>query len=383
MLLLDRRRNRYHRNHSSSCPRAPLASAAAARLQTGVHKVGGERAKARRVRAGSGPHEGLTRREKRALRQPYAPSHAERCLAAALLASAPSSPGSLSPPPSPSAGACDGAFRKARGASAALAERTEADTGIDVAFLVGASDGRSGGAIAAADDIVWYAFAPSNAPAWDTPVMRLILGVREAGGAQHANRWMRRRILSTRPLGQLDKATVKVAAQNATWLDLRSNDVGVSNSNDSGNGSDGTSGIEGVVGGHGGGVGVSKGGGGVGVEESLIALERRDASPWARHAVDRGIRESREGIILDGGGGSGDVGSGGGGDGGVRGSDAHWFSWAHNVMSSDGGGDGGGSGSGGGEDDDGATATDEGGGSLLRGGRNGAWSAGSESDGAP
>jgi hypothetical protein len=87
----------------------------------------------------------LTRHEKRASRQPYVPSHAERVLAAALVEDATTRGG---------------------------------DVDVDVAFLVGASDAAADddNSATAAEDIVWYAAAPSNAPAWDSPVMRLVLG---------------------------------------------------------------------------------------------------------------------------------------------------------------------------------------------------------------
>jgi hypothetical protein len=134
------------------------------------------------------------------------------------------------------------------------------------------------------------------------------MGVREAAGARHANRWMRQRIVSTRPLGPLDKAAVKVAAQKATWLDLGGDD-------------DASGSVDGISGGD--------------STSSMLALERRDASPWARRAVERGARESRDGIVVGGGGGGG---GGGGFDGGEVGSDECWFSWARDVMISDGGG---------------------------------------------
>jgi hypothetical protein len=97
----------------------------------------------------------LSKREKRVLRQPYEPSADERHLAAALVVAS-SSHGN---------GHGDGCSSGGRG-------------GHDVAFLVGASD-----AADATEDVVWYAAAPRDAPAWDTAVVRLILGAREAGGA--------------------------------------------------------------------------------------------------------------------------------------------------------------------------------------------------------
>ena len=58
-------------------------------------------------------------------------------------------------------------------------------------------------------------------PEWDTPVVRLVVGVREAAASASVNphAWMRNRIFSTRTIGTLDRAFVKVAAgKKATVL---------------------------------------------------------------------------------------------------------------------------------------------------------------------
>jgi hypothetical protein len=162
---------------------------------------------------------------------------------------------------------------------------------------------------------------------------------------------MRCRILSTRPLGALDKAMVKVAAQKAVFVDL-----GKYGSGDSTFGSSSIRGSHSSDGSESGGSGSGSGGsrastspettavwvelgnsggsrGGVTSPEAtetrldaqerrnaspwavtsleaaetlevpashrrLGTLERRDATPWARHAMTRGIRESRQGIDL-------------------------------------------------------------------------------------
>ena len=109
----------------------------------------------------AGPHEGLSKREKRELRKPYVPGADERHLAAVLVAAS-SSDG-------------DGGDRGKN----------------DVAFLVGASDAAAG-----TEDVVWYAAAPRDAPTWDTAVVRLILGAREVGRATSSTPVLNPRLLS-------------------------------------------------------------------------------------------------------------------------------------------------------------------------------------------
>ena len=310
------------RRRPSSC----AASAVFARVDSDDDATRA-RARARAKASPARPHDGLTRREKRALRQPYAPTAEERALAVALL----NGNGTGTPPSSfqstantsSSSSSSSSSIASARSSTSGDDDQAEAGAGtrrssdLDVAFLVGPGDDGTDDA-----SIVWFATAPADAEAWDSPTMRLIAGVREAGGAARANAWVRRRILSTRPLGPLERATVKVAAQRASWLDL------------------------------------ARGGGGGGEERSegegtrltgaLLALERRDASPWASRAIERGARESREDVLLP------SV------DAEPR-SDEQWFAWARRTLSriEDGGRGGGGGMAGRGGRIGGAGRTDE------------------------
>ena len=131
-----------------------------------------------------GPHDGLTRRQKRALSRPRVPTPSERRLAASLLAEC--SAGKPEP--------------------------------VDVAYVVCTVPREDG---EGDRSIVWFAAAPASTPEWDTPVVRLVVGVREAAASASVNphTWMRNRIFSTRPLGTLDRAFVKVAAGKATVLE--------------------------------------------------------------------------------------------------------------------------------------------------------------------
>ena len=74
-------------------------------------------------------------------------------------------------------------------------------------------------------------------------------------------------MITTRPLSDLDRAVVKVAAQRATAFDLDGEDV-----NNEGDQS----------------------------PDDPRGLERRDAGPWARAAIRRGARRSREGLTPPG-----------------------------------------------------------------------------------
>ena len=129
------------------------------------------------------PHAHLTRREKRRLNLPHVPSLAERRVAAALVRE------------------CAGLGGDAR----------RGHRRVDVAFMtvrVPREDGEGD------RDVVWYAAAPLDAPGYDTALARLVFGAREAASSADADahRWMRNRILTTRALGALDRAVLKVAA---------------------------------------------------------------------------------------------------------------------------------------------------------------------------
>ena len=167
----------------------------------------------------SSPHAGLTRAQRRALRQPYVPSAAERGLARAIL-------------------------------------ETSSVEDDDVAFLVAPSSGD-----AEAPSVVWFATSRKTSPPWDSALVRLVLGAREAGGRANGNRWARARVLTTRALSDLDRAVVKVAAQRATAFDLEDHDDDDDDASD-----------------------------------DLCALERRDATPWARAAIRRGATRGRVGL---------------------------------------------------------------------------------------
>ena len=167
----------------------------------------------------SSPHAGLTRAQRRALRQPYVPTAAERGLARAIL-------------------------------------ETSSVEDDDVAFLVAPSSGD-----AEAPSVVWFATSRKTSPPWDSALVRLVLGAREAGGRANGNRWARARMLTTRALSDLDRAVVKVAAQRATAFDLEDHDDDDDDASD-----------------------------------DLCALERRDATPWARAAIRRGATTSRVGL---------------------------------------------------------------------------------------
>ena len=172
----------------------------------------------------SSPHAGLTRAQRRALRQPYVPTAAERGLARAIL-------------------------------------ETSSVEDDDVAFLVAPSSGD-----AEAPSVVWFATSRKTSPPWDSALVRLVLGAREAGGRANGNRWARARMLTTRALSDLDRAVVKVAAQRATAFDLEDHD------------DDATADAPAS-------------------RDDLRALERRDATPWARAAIRRGATTSRVGLL--------------------------------------------------------------------------------------
>ena len=166
----------------------------------------------------SSPHAGLTRAQRRALRQPYVPSAAERGLARAIL-------------------------------------KTSSVEDDDVAFLVAPSSGD-----AEAPSVVWFATSRKTSPPWDSALVRLCSArgrrgtsqrqqVGAGAGAHHAS--------AERP----GRAVVKVAAQRATAFDLEDHDDDDDASSD-----------------------------------DLCALERRDATPWARAAIRRGATRGRVGL---------------------------------------------------------------------------------------
>ena len=171
----------------------------------------------------SSPHAGLTRAQRRALRQPYVPTAAERGLARAIL-------------------------------------ETSSVEDDDVAFLVAPSSGD-----AEAPSVVWFATSRKTSPPWDSALVRLVLGAREAGGRANGNRWARARVLTTRALSDLDRAVVKVAAQRATAFDLEDHDDDAAADAPAS-------------------------------PDDPRALERRDATPWARAAIRRGATTSRVGL---------------------------------------------------------------------------------------
>ena len=171
----------------------------------------------------SSPHAGLTRAQRRALRQPYVPTAAERGLARAIL-------------------------------------ETSSVEDDDVAFLVAPSSGD-----AEAPSVVWFATSRKTSPPWDSALVRLVLGAREAGGRANGNRWARARMLTTRALSDLDRAVVKVAAQRATAFDLEDHDDDAAADAPAS-------------------------------PDDPRALERRDATPWARAAIRRGATTSRVGL---------------------------------------------------------------------------------------
>ena len=246
-----------------------------------------------------GPHDGLTRRQKRALSRPHAPTPSERRLAASLLAEC--SAGEPEP--------------------------------VDVAYVVCSVPREDG---EGDRSIVWFAAAPASAPEWDTPVVRLVVGVREAAASASVNphAWMRNRIFSTRPLGTLDRAFVKVAAgKKATVLTPLVDDEAErvasvvhhqhhhepsdDDQNDDDDDDDDDDARDGLR------------------DARLDALARYDAAHWAQYAVRRGIRQGREfpEPIPGDGDGNEDGDGNGGEDFSATSLDARHFEWARRVAS--------------------------------------------------
>ena len=103
--------------------------------------------------------------------------------------------------------------------------------------------------------------------------MQLVLGVREANVGE-AERWMRRRIITTRPVRLLDRALVKVAAQRVTCIspeDAAEEDPASSPP-------------------------PPPHGDAKAAAASLAHMEIHDAGPWAQRAVARGADEARVGL---------------------------------------------------------------------------------------
>ena len=165
-------------------PRPPPSRRPARRRRASASNDGppDERCRPEADDASRRPHAHLTRREKRRLNLPHVPSLAERRVAAALV-------------------------RECAG----LGDARRGHRRVDVAFMtvrVPREDGEGD------RDVVWYAAAPPDAPGYDTALVRLVFGAREAASSADANahRWMRNRILTTRALGAMDRAVLKVAA---------------------------------------------------------------------------------------------------------------------------------------------------------------------------
>lgn len=190
----------------------------------------------------------MSRKERKALMRKYEPTRAERRLAAALMEETGEGLGEPIPH--------------------------------DVAFLVVDVPAELGGT----EKVVWFASSPADAKAWDGPVSRLVLGVREAASSADVSphRWMRNRILTTREPGELERAVVKVAASKVTRVvpeaapakpspdssapkrrstaaDVRTDTRDHSDVDD----------------------------------DALARLPRLDAAGWAEFAARRGVRESR------------------------------------------------------------------------------------------
>lgn len=197
------------------------------------------------------PHFGMSRAERKAAMRPYEPTQAERKLAAALQ-------------------------RELTSETCTSWANDSVVTENDVAFVVVDVPNELG----EPHQIVWFASAPKDdqysSKPWNTPIVRLVLGVREAAisADQSAHRWMRHRILSTTAcLTEFDKAIVKVCASKASVVVPSDGDEKEKeNVKDEDDDADSFSADA----------------------DSLLALPRYDANHWARFAVKRGIRESRQ-----------------------------------------------------------------------------------------
>ena len=192
------------------------------------------------------PHFGMSRKARKALMRPYEPTCVERALAAALLE------------------------ETAEG----LGEAPEAH---DVAFLVADVPTELGGC----EKVVWFASSSAaDAKPWERPVVRLVLGVREAAASADVSphKWARNRILTTSALTELERAIVKVAAGKVARVvpdaktqllkqkTKRSSETSTSTSESSSSSSDALDALD---------------------------LPRYDANHWFEFAMRRGVRESR------------------------------------------------------------------------------------------
>ena len=190
------------------------------------------------------PHFGMSRKARKALMRPYEPTCVERALAAALLEETTEGLG-------------------------------EAPRSHDVAFLVADVPTELGGC----EKVVWFASSSAaDAKPWERPVVRLVLGVREAAASADVSphKWARNRILTTSALTELERAIVKVAAGKVARVvpdaksrqkqkTKRSSETSTSTSSSSSS------------------------------SDALDALDlpRYDANHWFEFAMRRGVRESR------------------------------------------------------------------------------------------
>ena len=187
------------------------------------------------------PHFGMSRKARKALMRPYEPTRAERALAAALLEETAEGLGEAPPH--------------------------------DVAFLVADVPTELGGC----EKVVWFASSSAaDAKPWERPVVRLVLGVREAAASADVSphKWARKRILTTSALTELERAIVKVAAGKVarvvpdakTQLKQKTKRAETSTSESSSSTSDAL---------------------------DALNLPRYDANHWFEFAMRRGVRESR------------------------------------------------------------------------------------------
>ena len=147
----------------------------------------------------------------------------------------------------------------------------------DVAFIVVDVPNEAGGT----HQIVWVAESHSDCKPWNSAVVKLVLGVREASSSADvsSHKWMRNRILTTAQLTDLDKAVVKVCASKAAVVAVRDE---VERDDDAETNVNALSPSEAVN-------MSSKDDG-----DNLLSLPRYDANHWAEYAVKRGIKESRD-----------------------------------------------------------------------------------------
>jgi len=200
------------------------------------------------------PHFGMSRKERKELMKPYEPTRADRVLASALLEE--------------------------------TGEGLGAPIPHDVAFVVVDVPNGFGGS----NKIVWFAASDSDARDWNGPVVRLILGAREAASSADASshKWMRNRILTTRRLSDFDKSIVKICASKAATVKPMDAEAAASERSTEDPSRRGTS------------AATENGDASVSRKdekdqmEYVLSLPRYDASHWAEFAVRRGVKESRD-----------------------------------------------------------------------------------------